>query len=86
MKERERERKKLGVNNGQLRLQTPPRVAHANRLDQKKKKKEEKKKERKMSEKTIASFASTEAAWTKKTSENYGQLCIHGSRMEQKNA
>ena len=28
-KERERERPKVGNNNGQLRIATPPRVAHA---------------------------------------------------------
>ena len=32
----------------------------------------------------MASFASTEAAWTKKISENHGQLRIHGSCLDPK--
>ena len=32
----------------------------------------------------MASFASTKAAWTKKISENHGQLCNHGSCLDPK--
>ena len=33
-RERKKERAKVGNNNGQLRIATPPRVAHASRLGQ----------------------------------------------------
>ena len=55
--EKKAQKKKIvGENNGQLHFRPPPRVSHASRLDQKKEKK---------SVKTMASFASTEATWTK---------------------
>ena len=39
-REREKERAKVGNNNDQLGIATPPRVAHASRQGQKKKKTE----------------------------------------------